>query len=154
MRSRKGLPLAVLLISIIGCGPTRSQPSVPEDSSPPSNASLVRAVQLTFPPSDAADIEARWSADGRQVYFTRVPFEGYTTTIRRVDPVSGKTARVAEGESPAPSPDGRWLVYVKDRTVTLRDLEAGKDRIVAEWGAWPIWEGSKRFSYYGDHRVK
>ena len=85
------------------------------------------AVRLTNHP--ALDLEPAFSADGSKIYFRSVrPPAG----IYEVSTLGGEPRLLIEGaSSPSPSPDGKWLAYLRDRHAYVRPAAGGQERSVA-----------------------
>ncbi|MGJ8564772.1 MAG: amidohydrolase family protein [Alphaproteobacteria bacterium] len=109
-------------------------------------------VQLVKKPSDTHQKELgepMFSPDGRYIYYTRNITPGATFiyaqdsntelfNISRYDMETGKISKAAGGAGgavrPAPSPDGKYLAYVKRKRAKsmlfLKDLESGHERMI------------------------
>jgi imidazolonepropionase-like amidohydrolase/Tol biopolymer transport system component len=111
-------------------------------------------VQLVKRPSEEYQKELgepAFSADGRYLYYTQNSSPGATFeyaqdvnkaifTIRRYEMAGGKIDTAVEGPGgavrPTPSPDGRWLAYVRrlrtddafETALFLKDLRTGEER--------------------------
>lgn len=110
-------------------------------------------TQLTSGPED--DREPRWWPDGKSIIFTRIVQKMKVSHIMKlsVDPL-GKPA-VLVGEQARnwladPSPDGRWLAYVRSKSddgsnnaIFVRRIDSGKEFAVTAFGGAdafrPIW---------------
>ena len=79
-----------------------------------------RAVAITPPAMNA--YAPRWNPDGRTVCFTgyRTGDDGWSVYLTDVE--RGGFVRVCRGENPAFAPDGRTLVYDRDRRIYERDV--------------------------------
>jgi Tol biopolymer transport system component/imidazolonepropionase-like amidohydrolase len=103
-------------------------------------------VQVTQKSTDTSDVnEPAFSPDGRWVYFSYSgPFDynkdpnGGIFQISRYDRFNGLTEPVTTegggGVRPTPSPDGRFLAYVKrirlKSVLCIRDLETGVEKVL------------------------
>jgi dipeptidyl aminopeptidase/acylaminoacyl peptidase len=84
---------------------------------------------------------AAWSADGKTLFFTLREArreERFSLDLDVIESRIGESTSINLTGSntgvhtlPATSPDGRWLAYVSDRTLQLRDLVAGTATAIA-----------------------
>jgi len=82
--------------------------------------------------------QAAWTADGKSLFFTlreALREERFSLNLDIVDQATSTNLTAANAgvdAMPVTSPDGRWLAYVSDGTVQLRDLTAGSVISIAE----------------------
>jgi Tol biopolymer transport system component len=122
--------------------------------------------QIVLQPESGTVVFARdWSQDGRFVVFEKF------STLRRglprrelwMLPMSGERkpspylATAFDEGQPVLSPDGRWLAYVSNETLTNQvvvqpfpDPSSGKWQISADGGVYPRWRHDGRELYYLD----
>jgi Tol biopolymer transport system component len=92
--------------------------------------------------------DATWSADGKQIFFTRIGAESSEPkptdsflAIQVADASNVLSARtlITNAFQPAPSPTGEWLAYVAvdtrnpmslTRSIRVRNLNSGEDRML------------------------
>ncbi len=126
-----------------------------------------RAVRLTnFMQDDGTDLtDVQISDDGSTIVFVRGSApnrfgwvanpshspDGAERAIWAVRATGGPAWRVAEGASPELSPDGRYVLFVRDgqiyrarvaRAATTTPMDAGREPFIREWGR----NGSPRWS--------
>lgn len=110
-------------------------------------------TQLTSGPED--DREPRWWPDGKSIVFTRIVQKMKVSHIMKlcVDPL-GKPETLVGDQSrnwlADPSPDGRWVAYVRSKSddgssneIFVRRIDSGKEFAVTSFGGAdafrPIW---------------
>jgi len=110
-------------------------------------------AQLTSGPED--DREPRWWPDGKAIVFTRIVQKMKVSHIMKlsVDPLGKPEALVgdqARSWLADPSPDGRWLAYVRsksddgsDNEIRVRRIDSGKEFSITAFGGAdafrPVW---------------
>lgn len=110
-------------------------------------------TQLTSGPED--DREPRWWPDGKAIVFTRIVQKMKVSHIMKlsVDPL-GKPESLVGDQSrnwlADPSPDGRWIAYVRsksndgsDNEIRVRRIDSGKEFAITAFGGAdafrPVW---------------
>ncbi|MBN8732903.1 MAG: protein kinase [Acidobacteria bacterium] len=85
------------------------------------------AVRLTDNP--ALDTQPAFSADGSKIYFrsSRSPAGIYEVSALGGEP----RLYVAGGANPSPSPDGKWIAYLRDGKLRIRSTVGGEERSIA-----------------------
>ena len=115
-----------------------------------------KGIQLTEKPNDQKDVgEPAFSPDGRYLYYSqddtpgkffeynKDPYSGIYV-VKRLDLVEKRVETHLSGPGgavrPTPSPDGRWLAYVKrirgETVLMVRDAVSGNE--------WPVYEQLER----------
>ncbi|HNW34559.1 MAG TPA: hypothetical protein PKM25_06490, partial [Candidatus Ozemobacteraceae bacterium] len=110
-------------------------------------------VQLTSGPED--DREPRWWPDGKSIVFTRIVQKMKVSHIMKmtIEPVGKPEPLVSDTSRnwlADPSPDGRWLAYVRSESddgsknvIRVRRIDSGKEFAVSAFGGAdafrPIW---------------
>lgn len=110
-------------------------------------------TQLTSGPED--DREPRWWPDGKAIVFTRIVQKMKVSHIMKLalEPLGKPEALVgdqARSWLPDPSPDGRWLAYVRskstdgsDNEIRVRRIDSGKEFPITAFGGAdafrPVW---------------
>lgn len=110
-----------------------------------------RVLVEQLPVDDPAANDIAVAPDGAAVYVVRPGQRGGDSEILEVDPDAGGPEVLVQGQSPAVSPDGGTLAYVRFEdeqpagqtpTLRFRDLATGDERVLAEGGAgfYGLWD--------------
>jgi eukaryotic-like serine/threonine-protein kinase len=103
------------------------------------------------PITDGPDFNPRFSPDGSMIVFARR--EGDTLWICRSSVVGGEVRRLAEGNTPDWSPDGKHIVFVRGNSVWTMDPDGGNARELHEVEAINTFIHSVRWSPNGSWLV-
>jgi len=91
---------------------------------------LRRGTRQRLPNPEAVDFFARWTTDGREVFFYTMP--PVHTIFRRSLDATAPLDTIVKGSAPNPSQDGRFLAYEfypsSKSQVHILDLASGEDR--------------------------
>jgi hypothetical protein len=86
-------------------------------------------VTTILPESDAVGVSQPAVSSAGAIAFTRTPYSTGISEVWVADPSGGSQRWVARGHSPAWSPDGSWLVYLRDwHEARLVHVATGSDR--------------------------
>lgn len=90
------------------------------------HASGKDAKQLTK--SDGADADPRFSSDGRHILYTTL--RGGFPEVWQMNRDGSEPKFVTKGSQGSWAPDGKSIVFISDNLTFVRDLAAGKERLV------------------------
>lgn len=102
--------------------------------------------------------ESRWSPDGKWLIFSTSWGPSPSHSILAIRPgVDSQPPVKLSGQTPAISPDGRYLTYISNESgrneiyvVPFPDTRGGKWQVSSEGGTQPVWAHSGRELFYRD----